>query len=212
MKINEAMGKLYLVCDWIMKLAYANLLWFLFTILGIGLFGFMPASVALFTVVRKWLKKDIDIPIFQTFFQTFKKDFIKANKIGILFVLVGYVLYIDSMFIKNVTGTMQMALIVPFLIACLFYLITLLYIFPVYVHYELTVLQYIRNSFFIGILNPISTLLMIISISLLGILFGYLPEIVPFFSIVLIAIITMWGSNRTFHKMELKRKRLSDNV
>ncbi|BDG36084.1 DUF624 domain-containing protein [Saccharococcus caldoxylosilyticus] len=48
-------GKLYRVCEWITRLACINILWMLFTLAGLIVFGIAPATVALFTIVRKWL-------------------------------------------------------------------------------------------------------------------------------------------------------------
>ncbi|GAF20232.1 hypothetical protein JCM19046_4941 [Bacillus sp. JCM 19046] len=58
---------LYTWSDWAMRMAYLNIIWLLFTAIGLFLFGFMPATVALFTLVRKQLLKQ-DVPVFKTFF------------------------------------------------------------------------------------------------------------------------------------------------
>jgi uncharacterized membrane protein YesL len=60
-----------------MKLAYLNLLWIVFSVGGLIVFGSIPASVSLFTIVRKWLiNKETDLPIFHTFFQNYKNEFL----------------------------------------------------------------------------------------------------------------------------------------
>src|SRR5699024_8438852 len=40
---------------WTLRLAYVNFCWILFTLLGLVLFGFMPATAAMFSIVRKWI-------------------------------------------------------------------------------------------------------------------------------------------------------------
>jgi uncharacterized membrane protein YesL len=47
------------LCDWVAKLAYVNLLWFLFTAAGLLIFGFMPATVALFTRLHPLFRRCI---------------------------------------------------------------------------------------------------------------------------------------------------------
>ncbi len=75
MQMGGIMGGFYRVSEWIMRFAYVNILWGLFTLAGLVLFGFMPATVAMFTVIRKWLMGETDIPVFKTFFASFKKRF-----------------------------------------------------------------------------------------------------------------------------------------
>lgn len=206
MQINGAIGKVYNVCDWIMKLAYVNLLWLLFSLIGFILLGVTPAFVALFTIVRKWFMKETDIPIFQTFAQTYKREFIKANKLGFLMALIGSFLFFDFTFLNSIGGSVQYTLSVPLFIITFFYFITLLYLFPVYVQYELKPIQYIKNSFYIGILNMHITMLMIAAILLITIVFTYIPGIVPFFSVILFGLAFMWGGTISFRRIEMRQR------
>ncbi|MFL6561089.1 MAG: YesL family protein [Bacillus sp. (in: firmicutes)] len=208
MKASGVMGYFYFVCEWIMRLAYVNLLWFLFSLIGLIFLGISPASVALFTILRKWLRKETDLPIFQTFIQTFKKEFMKANKLGFVMALIGLFLYFDFKFLIAVGGTVQYALSIPLLIISIFYLITLLYIFPVYVQYEVNLLQYIKNSFYIGIINMHITILTIAAIWLLSFLFSAVPGIVLFFGVSLVSISAMGGATLSFRRIETKQKKL----
>jgi uncharacterized membrane protein YesL len=199
-------GRIYGICEWITRLAYVNILWGLFTLVGAIFLGVAPATVALFTVVRKWLLfNDNDVPIFKTFFNTYKKEFLQANKIGLFIGLVSYILYIDFLYIANVREAFQLAFSVFLFVILVFYAITLLYIFPIYVHYELRFLQYIKYSFFIGMANPLMTLTMFLSIILLTVLFIYIPGLIPFFSVSLVSVVLMWCALRGFRKIEEKQ-------
>jgi uncharacterized membrane protein YesL len=199
-------GRIYGICEWITRLAYVNILWGLFTLVGAIFLGVAPATVALFTVVRKWLLfSDNDVPIFKTFFNTYKKEFLQANKMGLFIGLVSYILYIDFLYIANVREAFQLAFSVFLFVILVFYAITLLYIFPIYVHYELRFLQYIKYSFFIGMANPLMTLTMFLSIILLTVLFIYIPGLIPFFSVSLVSVVLMWCALRGFRKIEEKQ-------
>ncbi|WP_017434259.1 YesL family protein [Saccharococcus caldoxylosilyticus] len=199
-------GRIYGICEWITRLAYVNILWGLFTLVGAIFLGVAPATVALFTVVRKWLLfSDNDVPIFKTFFNTYKKEFLRANKIGLFIGLVSYILYIDFLYIANVREAFQLAFSVFLFVILVFYAIMLLYIFPIYVHYELRFLQYIKYSFFIGMANPLMTLTMFLSIILLTVLFIYIPGLIPFFSVSLVSVVLMWCALRGFRKIEEKQ-------
>src|SRR4051794_15867366 len=80
MKLN---GNVYKYCDWIMKFGYLNLLWMLFTLTGLIIFGFMPATISLFTITRAWIRGNTDIPIWSTFLKVYKSEFVKSNKVGL---------------------------------------------------------------------------------------------------------------------------------
>lgn len=203
-------GRIYGICEWITRLAYVNILWGLFTLAGAIILGVAPATVALFTVVRKWLLfSDNDVPIFKTFLNTYKKEFWRANKIGLFIGLVSYVLYIDFLYIANVREAFQLAFSVFLIVILVFYAITLLYLFPIYVHYELRFLQYVKYSFFIGMANPLMTLTMFLSIILLTVLFMYIPGLIPFFSVSSFSVVLMWCALKVFRKIEEKQNAIN---
>ncbi|MFA9556724.1 DUF624 domain-containing protein [Evansella sp. AB-rgal1] len=47
-------GNLYRVSEWLIRLAYINILWMLFTIVGLIILGIAPATATVFTIIRKW--------------------------------------------------------------------------------------------------------------------------------------------------------------
>lgn len=199
-------GKLYHVCEWITRLAYTNVLWVLFTLMGLIVFGIAPATVALFTIMRKWLVfHDDDVSVFKTFFQTYKKEFWRANRIGIVFIIIAYILYIDLLYMAHLPSSLQLPFLVVLLIIFIFYAVTLLYVFPIYVHYELTFWQYMKYSFLIGMASPLMTLAMFISAGLLFIVSMYILGLIPFFSVSLFSFVVMGCALRVFHRIEEKQ-------
>lgn len=199
---TKPMGKLYTICEWIMKLAYINLLWIMFTVSGLILLGFMPATAALFTVVRKWFMKETEVPIWKTFFSVYKSEFIKSNSFGLVFVMAGIMLYVDYYFILNLDGIIRIvATSILLLISCL-YLITVLFFFPVYVHYELKFFDYFKYSFFLGVLNIHILMLAILGLAADMFLLFYIPGLLPFFSGVSIAFILMSSSILIFQRVQ----------
>ncbi|MFS0658501.1 YesL family protein [Niallia alba] len=199
---TKPMGKLYTICEWIMKLAYINLLWIMFTVSGLILLGFMPATAALFTVVRKWFMKETEVPIWKTFFSVYKSEFIKSNSFGLVFVMAGIMLYVDYYLILNLDGIIRIvATSILLLISCL-YVITVLFFFPVYVHYELKFFDYFKYSFFLGVLNIHILMLAILGLAADMFLLFYIPGLLPFFSGVSIAFILMSSSILIFQRVQ----------
>ncbi|PEL09339.1 YesL family protein [Bacillus sp. AFS017336] len=210
MILGKTMGKLFTVCEWIMKLAYVNLLWFLFSIAGLIIFGFFPATVALFTIVRKWILKETDLPIWRTFLAVFLKEFKNANKLGSVFIFSGIFLAFDVFYIRTVEGLFQFILIVPLLIIAALYLMILLYIFPIYVHYDFKLKEYIKNAFFLSIFHFHITLLMLISLVAILFLLLYEPGLTPFFGAVSIAWIFMFCGMYSFNRLNVRKSKISN--
>src|SRR6185437_12055344 len=165
MEMEGFAGRFLRICEIISKLAYANILWIFFTVLGLGIFGFMPATVALFTVTRKWVMGDRDIPLFKTFWTTYRKEFFKSTLFGLVLFVIGYIIYIDLAF--SPTGGLFTLLRAGLFICGISYVILLLYIFPIYVHYDWKKRLYIKYALLLGISYPHYTFLMVIGIGAL---------------------------------------------
>ncbi|KIP21662.1 putative integral membrane protein [Anoxybacillus ayderensis] len=208
MNFGTLEGKFYRFCEWITKLAYINVLWILFTLIGVLFLGFFPATVALFTIVRKWLLfHDHTFPIFKTFFKVYKQEFFKANALGLIFTTIFIVLYMDMLYLSNLSANIHTLFFIALSISFILYTVTLLYIFPVYVHYNLKFFQYLKYAFLIGMANPLITSMMVITIGLLCVVFFYLPGIIPFFSMSLFALLVMTGALHVFKKVERKQEK-----
>src|SRR5699024_11418896 len=80
--MSTLVDKIDLISRWVVKLAYLNILWFLFCIAGGVILGWAPATVGVFTILKKW-DEEGNIPIFYTFFYTYIKAFIKYNFISL---------------------------------------------------------------------------------------------------------------------------------
>ncbi|PFO06266.1 hypothetical protein COJ85_08000 [Bacillus sp. AFS076308] len=201
MQMNGAIGAFYKLCDWIMKLAYINLLWIVFSILGLVVFGFFPATIAMFVIVRKMLMGDFDIPVFKTFWESYKKDFIKGNLLGLVLLVLGYFLYVDVHLLKNTSGLINL-MYYPALLICIGFVLTVFYAFPTFVHYDVKVHQVLKSSFIIMLMNPLSTILMAMGGIAIYLLMTTVPGLIPIFSGSTTAVIIMWSSFFAFSKIQ----------
>jgi uncharacterized membrane protein YesL len=203
MQMGGAMGGIFRFSEWAMKLAYLNFLWILFTILGLGVLGFMPATVATFTIARKWLKQEEDIPIGKTFFSTYKKEFLKSNGIGFILAMIGMILYVNVQYLNVIENPIIHIVIVSFIfMMSIFYGILILYIVPVYVHFDLKLSQYFKYALMIGIMNIPLTILMILSIYLLYLFLMFIPGLIPLFVVSMLALVIMGISYYAFYLIE----------
>lgn len=195
----------YTFAIWVSRLAYLNILWVTFTIAGLGFFGIMPATVAMFAIVRKWNMGEHDVPIFETFWKSYRQEFLKANGIGIIFFLIGYLLIIQFNYLffqpSLIYKTASFSIVALFIL----YVIVMTYFFPVFVHFNLKVIDYLKWPFIIGFIHPILTIVMIGGIGLtLYMVFLVIPALLFFFGGSVVAYLLMLGASQTFSKFEVK--------
>lgn len=195
------MSVFYSTCDWVLRFAYVNILWIVFTFLGLVIFGFFPATTATFAVVRMWVLKQTDVPIFKTFLITYRNEFVKSNVLGTLIFIFGYFMYFNITIIEASTIPLLKLLYIPNVTVVLICLLTLLYIFPIYVHFDLRIRGIIKNAFILMCINPIATFTMGVSSSFLCFLYYKFPGVIPFFSLSLIAFVQIMISNYVFTKI-----------
>lgn len=196
----------YAFAVWITRLAYVNLLWVMFTVGGLIIFGLFPATVGMFAVTRKWVLGEKDIPIFKTFWNTYRKEFIKANVIGVILFLIGYVLSIQFQILRSMDGAGYF--IASYVILALYFImfIVVLYMFPIFVHFQLKIGDYFKWSLIIGIIHPVLTVfLMVVVVFLNYLVFIFIPGLLFFFSGSVTALILIWGVSQTFSRFEETR-------
>ncbi|MFC4323903.1 YesL family protein [Litchfieldia salsa] len=200
------MNGFYTISLIISRLAYLNLLWMIFTIAGLVVFGLFPATAAMFSVTRKWVMKDTDIPIFKTFWQSYKSEFIKSNLLGLVLVLIGGILFFDLRFFQSANIGIWGILYMPLLAVTFIYALVLLYVFPIFVHFDITIRQILKNAFLMMVLNPLSTIMMILSFISIYFLIMNIPGLIPFFTGSVLAYAMMFFSYRAIEKVQQKKE------
>ncbi|QHE53027.1 YesL family protein [Pontibacillus sp. HMF3514] len=203
MDVQGVTGKLYTFSTWVYRLAYLNVLWLFFTVIGLGVFGIAPATVASFGVSRKWVKDKDESNIFLSFWQIYKQEFIKSNGIGFILFSVGFALYLNFQLTMMIDNIFMFTVIrVLFLISFFVYFLTVVFIFPVYVHFDLKVLQLLKQSFFIAIAAPLETIITLLLFSVVYFTLALIPGLIPFFGLSLFAFISTIVSLNAFSKLE----------
>lgn len=197
---------LFAMTEWITKLAYLNLLWLGFSLLGLGIFGFFPATVSMFTVVRKWMIGETDIPIFQTFWRTYKKEFFKSNGMGLIVLIVSGLIVLDLVFMNNNGSSFTNLIHIPLYLFIFSCVMTMFYLFPMYVHYDLKFIDIFKNSFLIMLINPISNLVIITGIVAIYFVMKFIPGLAFFFGGSVTAMIIMAACYVAFNRIDQKKQ------
>ncbi|MCJ7842235.1 YesL family protein [Lederbergia sp. NSJ-179] len=196
--------------EWLLRLIWTNLLWIGFTLLGLGILGFMPATVAMFTVLRKWTMKEFDTPIWPLFTSTYFKEWKKSNKIGVIFALIGLFLFLDLSFSEQMKGFFSLFLYVFFLFLFLIYFLTLAFFFPLYVQYTFTIKEYIKQSLIHAIASIKDIIILLLGLIFIGYLLTKIPGLIPFLGVVLPSYWIMTICMKRFRKLEKQQQTIKE--
>ncbi|MED1739068.1 YesL family protein [Bacillus swezeyi] len=203
MRENGVMAMIYGGCEAVMKIALLNGLWLLFTVGGGIVFGWAPSTAAMFAIVRKWLLGYTDLPILTTFYQTYKKEFIKTNGLGLILAAAGYILIVNYQFFHARADLFSIMISYVTLLAGLAYLVIVVYIFPLYVHFQLPFVRYFSQAVLIGLLRPLTTAGMAAAGAVVVYVLLTLPGLIPFYGVSLFALVFMFIAHRCFLRLEV---------
>ncbi|RDW20623.1 YesL family protein [Oceanobacillus chungangensis] len=199
--MNTINAAIYNILEWITRFAYINLLWILFTLLGGVIFGFFPSTIAMFAIVRDWLRGKSDFPILKSFWKYYRGDFLKSNQLGIFISLITAIITINLFFIQLNTLDWLTWTYAPLFAFILVFVLFLFYIFPAFVHFDLKIFKLIKNAFLIMLVNPIQTILMLLSLVSIFFIMYLIPPLFFIFGGSSYAFITMWLCLNIFNKI-----------
>lgn len=191
--------------EWIIRIAYLNILWIVFTILGGVILGIGPATTSLFAVLRQMMiKSATEVSIFKEFWSVYKAEFKNGNIIFYIMLFIGFLLYYYTYFFFSISQPLIAFL--RFLIPILFilYLFMSIYIFPFIVNYKMTIKQYLQNAFLFSLSQPLMIIVILIGCIINYLLLRTIPGLIPFFGISSFALIIMYLTLQSFLKIESK--------
>ncbi|MGL4913617.1 MAG: YesL family protein [Romboutsia sp.] len=189
-------------CQWVFRFIILNFLWVIFMVLGGVVLGIMPSTVAMFHVLRKWIQGEMDINIFKTFKDVYKREFITSNKCGLIFLLIFAFLALDLNILYQIQAIYSTILYVIVMAVLFFVSMSFLYFFPTYVQYKLSVKDYIKNSFILCLSSPFETILILVGFGILYYIVKINPGLIIFFSTVVPSYWVMHVLYKKFLKLQ----------
>ena len=129
------------------RLILLNLAW---AVASLPVVTFIPATAAMFGVVREWRRGD-EPNIFPSFVRHFRANFRQAFGIGLLWLLTAVVLVLDYRLAGQLPGPAQLPFLVLTTIIAIAFAMTSVYLCPVMVEYQADWKTLIRNSFLISL-------------------------------------------------------------
>ncbi|WYP26984.1 DUF624 domain-containing protein [Alkalihalobacillus sp. FSL W8-0930] len=198
-------GGIYAVGEIFLFLVKLNVLWLIGTVAGLLLFGFGPSTLAMCDVIRRWMRKEADVPVWRTFWQQYKTYFLRGNGLTFVLILGALMIYVNTtFFIVDSAWVVIFVRYALFLVAALLVL-TALYVFPATVHFDLTLLDSLKQSFFIALYMPLRTLYMVAAVLTVYHILFLFPVLLFLFGISFFCFIQLYIVLRTFAKLELKQ-------
>ncbi|MFC4599982.1 YesL family protein [Cohnella hongkongensis] len=230
MEMRGMMGGFYKISEWIMRLSVTNVLWLLTSfpfwflmyvfitatnmeqlqaaIIPLAIvapFTLFPATSAMFSVARKWVLGDVDVPLFKTFFRNYKQNFVQAMIGGVFYALLFAILIIDfQVYLKQISGFQILAYL--FIALMLLLLISLLHFFSLLSHFHMKTVQLFKNALILTIGRPFRSLAMAIgAVAVIAISLRF-TFLLPFFFGSIIAVYTFFNFNIVIQKMMLMKE------
>lgn len=113
-------------------------------------------------------------------------------------------MYLDFVFLTVSPSNAVYLLTIPFVLITFIFTLTVLYVFPVFVYYDMKLFQVVKSAFFIMILHPLQTLIMLIGCLGLGVILWTFQGLAIFFGPAVLAVIIMMPARKAFQKVKDK--------
>lgn len=181
------MGKwLVIGSEWVYRVVKANLTWLGLVILGGGIFGFFPATIALARLVNKWLQGEKKAPIWQVMWREYRLHFKLGAQLTIIYggSLVVILVNLRLAFQIHHLYFMMIAYMLIFLLAI--WLISLMYLFPLIANFEGSCFGYLKQAIAIGLKD-----FKILGMQIIGIFLIWLLNL-EFSSLLLFGTAVIW--------------------
>lgn len=157
-----------------------NLLWIAGTILGGIILGWAPSTVALLTIMRDKIRHtESGSSTVKRFLKIYKTEFKNTNYIGIIITILFIMSYINKKnfdiqpeFIFSILSMISIFVMIFLLGICL-------YVFPLYVHYNMPLNQYITKAATFLVLRPVVTILLAVWCWLIFSATHLMPGLIP---------------------------------
>jgi uncharacterized membrane protein YesL len=175
--------KIMKITEMITEFVMLNVMWFAGCILGGVIFGWAPSTVALLTVIRNKIMKKEYYGVVRSFWATYKKEFVKSNMLGVVCMLFLIIVSINKInFDLQPEGIFAilsaMSTVVRVVICGI-----ILYMFPLYVHYNMSLKEYFIRALNLLVVKPFVTICIILWTFLAYVIIIRIPGLIAIFGV-----------------------------
>ena len=190
--------------DWVATLAYLNLLWLGFSLLGLLVFGVGPATFAVHSLTITKLKQGDLAHIFPKFKSEFKKHFKDGNIYFGLVLAAAVFIYVDMRIVQALPQStlIQFAVLPALIVLSALVLIVATFTLGIYFVFNKPLMQSIKDSFWLSLISPVTDLVIVHAFLIGFLVYAYIPALMFFYSLSLYALITQWAMSKTFKRIK----------
>lgn len=194
--------------EWIVTLAYLNLLWIGFSLIGLVFFGIGPATITVYALIRKKLRQGDLAHIFSQFKKEFRKQLNPGNVYFPIVMGVAIFLYIDMRIISVLpeSNIIQLVVIPALIILTALAIVAATFTIGYYVEHDESIFKSFQQGLWLTLISPVSALIIIHALLLQFLILTYIPAFILFFSMSLYAFITEWIMNKAFNRIKTRKK------
>lgn len=212
MKFLQQKEGVVIKSDRLVNLILLDILWF---ICSIPIFTSGAATCAVSDIMIQYAQKK-EPKMISTFFQSFKRNFIKGTALFFIFLTVGIFLIVSLYHMILWNMTVKYGIIIVLLSMGYFYVAIVIHSFPVMVYFELGVKETIKEAFSFSTSNNVYTISILVTNTLVLFLLFLFQKfwiwIVLATLIFKIDVVAYFGSRRLLRVFNPKRVRVIERV
>jgi len=159
-----------------------NVLFLIYSLLGLGIFGFFPSLTSLFIIVKDRDYNESNYSIRKVYPIYFKKRFLKSNLIGWMMTGIGLLLYLNFNLLINNDYSFEPFIVVTFITVTSLFLTMLVWVFPLIISMEESLFDILRKAFIVGVLKLHLSIVVIIAAYFIFNISLLYPALLMFFS------------------------------
>lgn len=184
------------------KIIYLNILWFAFSILGLGVFGIGPATYAMSKYLDQWLRLKREIPITKNFTHYFFERYWQSVAISLIYA-AGLVIVLVNLF--NLKNNSLRIVNIVFLF---FILVAFTHVFKVMVSTNFKkIYELIRGAFLLGFGYLFQTALAWVVIGAIYLIISkFVPILLPIYGIGFVGFVLNLDGNWILRNLENKQE------
>jgi len=174
---------LMMACHWITRLAWLNIVWLVFSVLGGVVFGVLPATVMVCCMIRRYLNGAAKVTI-RDIWSEYTQEFIKSNQTGWVVLLPAFsLLWYVQWAVLHLEGELVVAMLCCIPLIILAFIIVFCALIQMSIYDAESVQVNLKNAVVLLVQDKqiVFISLMILFVCLLSILF--FPVIALFYSI-----------------------------
>ncbi|MFC4386638.1 YesL family protein [Gracilibacillus marinus] len=191
---------------WLAKIMVLQIYWVLFTVLGLGIFGIAPATVAVSTIIHGWFTEKKNVALFKEFIAIYRRSFKKSNLLFWGWAFIGLFLYFDYFVSKTYIQSFYFHIVIMLVIVIT--LGSFAHFLTVFVRYDLPLLQYFKQSFLIALARPMESIAIFVALLLLYYVYMFLPVLAVFIGVPLTLYPVLWFSYRACIAVEDSKEKI----